>query len=138
MGLYVTCNTLLASHGEMQWETVALEHVVVKITSLPSLCNVHLYRVMGYRGMYLQFKSLADYYYIRIHRDGYRDQIVTRLHSVMWVCLCIPRRIHCSCCTAIAHAHSAVSELLVLQSLYVLLIKNFIMKQHPSIILQMR
>ena len=23
----------------------------------------------------------------------------------MWVCLCIPRHIHCSCCTAMAYAH---------------------------------
>ena len=29
--------------------------------------------------------------------DGYRDQIVRMLRSVMWVCLCIPAHIHCSC-----------------------------------------
>ena len=28
----------------------------------------------------------------------------TGLHSVMWVCLCISRHIHRSCCTAMAHA----------------------------------
>ena len=34
--------------------------------------------------------------------DGYRDQIVTMLHSVMRVCLCIPGHIHCSCSTVMA------------------------------------
>ena len=37
-------------------------------------------------------------------RDRYRDQIVARLyiHSVIWVCLCIPRDIHSSCSTVMA------------------------------------
>ena len=33
---------------------------------------------------------------INLGRDEYRDQIVTRLHCVMWVCFCIPIHIHCS------------------------------------------
>ena len=33
------------------------------------------------------------------------------LHSVMWVCLCIPRDIHCSCSTAMALLCIPVSEL---------------------------
>ena len=40
-----------------------------------------------------------------------RDQIVTRLHSVMWVCLCIPRHIHCSCNTVMAIAMYTSTEL---------------------------
>ena len=36
------------------------------------------------------------------YRDGYRHQIVTRLHSVMWVCLCFPRHIHSSWSTVMA------------------------------------
>ena len=57
--------------------------------------------------------SLADCYLWRgrVYRDGYRDQIVTRLHSVMQVCLCIPRRIHCSCGTLMALLCILVSKL---------------------------
>ena len=36
-------------------------------------------------------------------RDGYRNQIVTRLHSVTWVCVCS------SCCTTMAYAHMYTS-----------------------------
>ena len=43
--------------------------------------------------------------------DGYRDQIVTMLHSVMWVCLCIPGHIHCSCSTVMALLCLPLSEL---------------------------
>ena len=43
--------------------------------------------------------------------DGYRDQIVTMLHSVMWVCLCIPGHIHCSCSTVMALLCIPLSEL---------------------------
>ena len=41
----------------------------------------------------------------------YRDQIVTMLHSVMWMCLCIPGHIHCSCSTVMALLCIPVSEL---------------------------
>ena len=41
------------------------------------------------------------------------------LYSVMWVCLCIPGHIHCSCSTVMALLCIPVSELvLFLQSLY--------------------
>ena len=43
--------------------------------------------------------------------DGYRDQIVTMLHGVMWVCLCIPGHIHCSCSTVMALLCIPLSEL---------------------------
>ena len=46
--------------------------------------------------------------------DGYRDQIVTMLHSVMWVCLFIPKHIHCSCNTVMALLCIPVSELVSL------------------------
>ena len=36
---------------------------------------------------------------------------VTMLHSVMWVCLCIPGHIHCSCSTGIALLYIPLSEL---------------------------
>ena len=39
------------------------------------------------------------------------EQIVTMLHSVMWVCLCIPGHIHCSCSTVMALLCIPVSEL---------------------------
>ena len=42
----------------------------------------------------LEFQSCGE----AINRDGY---IVTWLHSVMWVCLCI----HCSRNTVMAHVH---------------------------------
>ena len=48
--------------------------------------------------------SFTDSYLVEeVTRDGYRDQIVTRLHSVMWVYmhLCI----HSSCTTVMPHAH---------------------------------
>ena len=43
--------------------------------------------------------------------DIYRDQIVTRLHSVMLVCLCIPMDVHCSCSTVLVLLCIPVSEL---------------------------
>ena len=33
------------------------------------------------------------------------------LHSVMWVCLCIPGHIHCSCSTVMALLRIPISEL---------------------------
>ena len=41
---------------------------------------------------------------------GYRDQIVTMLHSVMWVCLCIPGHIHYSYSTIMALLCIPLSE----------------------------
>ena len=46
-----------------------------------------------------------------LERDRYRDQIVTRLHHVMWVCFCFPRHIHGSCSTVMALLYLPVSEL---------------------------
>ena len=43
--------------------------------------------------------------------DIYRDEIVTMLHSVMWVCLCIPGHIHCSCSTEMVLLCTPVIEL---------------------------
>ena len=48
-----------------------------------------------------QEKSQHIYVNTNIH-DEYKDQIVTILHSVMWVCLCIPGHIHSSCSTVTA------------------------------------
>ena len=46
-----------------------------------------------------------------MYSDRYRDHFVTRLHSVMWVCLCSPRHIHCSCSTVMALSCIPLSEL---------------------------
>ena len=50
----------------------------------------------------------------RVWRDGYKDQIVTMLHSVTWVCLCIPGHIHSSCSTVMAGLCIPVTELVSL------------------------
>ena len=62
----------------------------------------------------------------RVYRDGYRDQIVTRLHSVMWVCLCIPRHIHCSCSTVMALSCIPLSQL-VSYNPYMSLFNSFLL-----------
>ena len=40
-----------------------------------------------------------------MERNGYRDQIVIMLHSVMWVCLCIAKHIHCLCIIALCYVY---------------------------------
>ena len=67
-------------------------------------------------------KLVASLWRGRVDRDGYRDQIVTRLHSVMWVCLCFPRHIHSSWSTVMAllrTQYPGLFPVLFLQSLYV-------------------
>ena len=39
-------------------------------------------------------KPVASLWKGRVERDGYRDQIVTRLHSVMWVCMSLLSKTH--------------------------------------------
>ena len=63
------------------------------------LCTFILYTVTS---LALDSKPVASLWRGRVDRDGYKDQIVTRLHSVMWVCLCFPRHIHSSWSTLMA------------------------------------
>ena len=43
--------------------------------------------------------------HVQMYWDRYEDQIVTGSRSVIWMCLCIPRHIHCS---EKPHVHSAM------------------------------
>ena len=63
------------------------------------------------------------------NKHRYRDQIITRLHSVMWARLFCPRRIHYSCSTVMTLLCIPVSELvpsLFLQSFFHLLVSAFL------------
>ena len=75
-----------------------------EVALYPSLYNVRCSRCF-------QFRSFTNSYLVdEMNRDGYRDQIVTRLHIVMWVCLCI----HCSCRSVL---YPSLFPILFLQSL---------------------
>ena len=79
------------------------------------------------------FRGFIHSYLVEdVNGDEYRDQIVTRLHSVVEACLCI----HCSCSSVMAHLHIVMYPpvhqyqnlftVLFLQSLFILFnSKNF-------------
>ena len=89
------CGSLPTKYGNLQ---------CLHSFALPSFVHVSLSISELYVNLYIPIVLV-------VARQGYRDQIVTMLHSVMWVCLCIPGHIHCSCSTVMALLCIPLSEL---------------------------
>ena len=81
------------------------------ITPCSMVTNDYVCTFMTFLVSQSEFRLISSLWRGRVWRDVYRDEIVTMLHGVMWVCLCISGHIHCLCSTVMALLCIPVPEL---------------------------
>ena len=102
MFIYTLTHTHTCIHACIHTHTHACTHecMVNGSTCCIGKQLLHLQLCRLYTFIYM---FIVCYLVERESRDRHRDQIATRLHSVMWECLCIPRHMYCSVMALFMH-----------------------------------